>query len=141
MSGASKLYNRRILEISKSPYHFMEMKDPTHVFVANNPLCGDKFTFYLKVEKNKIIKSSFHGFGCAVSKASASVLTEKLANLSLDDLSDLIDKFLIALENEPENLEGDLGIFNDVRDFPERLTCVTLGWNELKNRLQSQRLF
>ena len=129
------------MELSKAPYHFMEMKDSTHVFVANNPLCGDKFTFYLKVENNRIIESSFQGFGCAVSKASASVLTKNLENKNLKNLSGMVSEFLLALENGKGDLDGDFSIFNDVRDVPERLTCVTLGWDELKNQLQSNMLF
>jgi nitrogen fixation NifU-like protein len=142
MSRIENLYGDRVMELAKNPFHFFELKSPSHVFTAYNPLCGDKYTFYLLVEKGKIVDASFNGYGCALSKASSSLLVSLLIDQELTILANLVNDFLITI-NIPSNEkipEVDYVPFLAVREFPERIDCVILGWKEIENQLKQNNL-
>jgi nitrogen fixation NifU-like protein len=142
MSRIENLYQEKIMELAKSSIHFFELKSPSHVFTAYNPLCGDKFTFYLLAENGKIKEASFSGFGCAISKASSSLLVSKLIDNELTNLSMLVNDFLITIDSSSRGKIPDVvyAPFLAVREFPERISCVTLGWKELENQLKQNNL-
>ena len=141
MGKLENLYQDKIRELAKNPYNFYELKDATHVFTAYNPLCGDKFTFYLRLDKGKISKSAFHGYGCAISKASSSILTLKLQGKSMEELTVLINDFFLTMKDyESSTRDNDLALFIPVQEFPERRSCVTLGWDELNDQLTKNKL-
>lgn len=140
-----KLYKTKILEVSKSPFNEGELEGYTHKFDAYNPVCGDHFQVYLRIKKEVIENASFTGYGCAISKASTSVLTKHLKGKSRDEARELINSFLELVNSEssqsPESISRDdeLLAFASAREFPERLTCANLAWEELRSELWSNQ--
>ena len=136
-----ELYKTRILEVAKNPFNEGELEDCTHKIEAYNPLCGDHFHVYLNVEEGVIEEASFKGYGCAISKASTSVLTRQLKGKSRGEARELIDLFLELIDSQskqsPEAISQDeeLLAFASARTFPERLTCANLAWEEVKRSL------
>ena len=133
-----ELYQAQIKEHSKNPFNEREMQDATYVLKAYNPLCGDKYSLFLKVVDNTILDASFTGFGCAISKASSSVLVKKSVGRNLDEIAEIVSLFLKIIDpnskipaqelsNDPELLA-----FSATRKFPERLKCASLSWDELE---------
>jgi nitrogen fixation NifU-like protein len=114
------------------------MEDATHEVKAYNPMCGDKYVIYLKILDDKVMDASFTGFGCAISRASTSILTKKIIGLEKVELSILIKLFFEIIdsksEDQAENLTTDkeLLVFAAAREFPERKKCASLGWDELE---------
>ena len=126
------LYRGVILEHNKAPHFFEKRPEARYVVEAFNPLCGDKFRLYLDIEQDVIARATFHGYGCAVSKASASVLMTKIQGLALADLPDLLDRFLQAVaRGESPGLDTDTTAFAVARNFPGRERCATLVWDAL----------
>jgi nitrogen fixation protein NifU and related proteins len=135
MSSLKDLYQEVIVDHNKSPRNFHEMPNANYHAEGYNPLCGDHFTVYLHVDDNNIIQSvSFVGQGCAISTASASLMTEALTGKSLQNAEDLFEKFHDLLTKEDAvNLEsfGKLAVLAGVREFPARVKCATLAWHAL----------
>lgn len=132
----SKLYHGVILEHNRAPRFFEKRPAAQHVVEAYNPLCGDKFKLYLDIENGVIAAATFHGYGCAVSKASASVLMEKIQGQPLEALPSILEKFLEAIaagSSDSENSE--ISAFAVAKNFPGREKCATLAWEALKNYL------
>ncbi len=135
------LYKTQILTHAKSPFNEGVLEDYTHKLQAYNPVCGDQFDLYLKFEGGVIQKISFKGYGCAISKASTSVLTKQLLGKSKSEVKSLIELFLKIIDPEssesPESitLDEELLAFASAREFPERLTCANLAWEKLKEVL------
>ena len=126
------LYRGIILEHNKAPHFFEKRPEARYVVEAFNPLCGDKFRLYLDIEQEVIARATFHGYGCAVSKASASVLMTKIQGLPLADLAELLQRFLEAVaRGESPALDTDTAAFAVARNFPGRERCATLVWNSL----------
>lgn len=130
------LYRGIILEHNKAPHFFEKRPEARYVVEAFNPLCGDKFRLYLDIEHDVIARATFHGYGCAVSKASASVLMTKIQGLALADLPELLQRFLEAVaQGEPQSpapaLDPDTAAFAVARNFPGREQCATLAWDAL----------
>ena len=101
---------------------------------AYNPLCGDKFQLFFEIEDGKISQLSFHGYGCAISKASASVLVKKLEGRPAEEGLALCREFLAMLQDEEGATEADdeeLAAFTAARAFPGRMKCATLSWEEM----------
>lgn len=132
------LYRSHILVNAKDETHLGRFDDPTHTLEAYNPMCGDKYTLYLKLVDGVVLKATFEGFGCAISKASTAVLTKEIEGKSLDQIKPIIDMFFELVNEEsnqsPESLttNEDLLAFAAAREFPERKTCATLSWGELE---------
>lgn len=135
----SPLYHPLLLEHNRAPLFFEKRPEATYVVDAYNPICGDKFKLYFDVEEEKIVRASFHGYGCAVSKASASVLVGKLQGLALADIPALLTDFF-ALMGQHEGTAGGIArlsaaeqeAFGAAKDFPGRMKCATLCWDALR---------
>ena len=136
MTGNRGLYEQVILEHNKKPRNFRVMEDASCKAEGYNPLCGDQFTIYLKMDGDRIEDVSFQGCGCAISKSSASVMTTLLKGKTRKEAEDLFVKFhsLVTSASDapvPEEGLGRLAVFCGVRQFPVRIKCATLAWHTL----------
>ncbi len=135
------LYHKLILELNRSPLYFEKRPDASVVVDAVNPLCGDKFKLYLTVENQTIVGATFHGYGCAVSKASTSVLMKKIQGRPVAEVLSVIREFLSRINpkgavNPTMALPDDeTTAFLPVKHFPGRLKCATLSWETLADFL------
>ncbi len=136
-----KLYQEVILKKNNNPSNFKKQETASVVVKAYNQICGDRFTLYFDIENNKIANLSFHGFGCAISKASSSVLTEKLQGKSIEEAKKIIDHFLKSIleeVDESQNIPEDILAFSAAKDFPGRSKCATLSWDEMNLFLEKK---
>ncbi|MCC6142719.1 MAG: SUF system NifU family Fe-S cluster assembly protein [Candidatus Hydrogenedentes bacterium] len=137
MSGSSRaLYEQVILDHNKNPRNFKELPEATRKVEGFNPLCGDHFTVYLKLDGDTITDVSFKGSGCAISKSSASVMTTLLKGKTVQEAQVLFDRFHAMITSAPDAPldEEDLGklmVFSGVREYPVRIKCATLAWHAL----------
>ena len=131
------LYQETILDHSKRPRNFHVMEDANRKAEGYNPLCGDKLRLYLKIENDIVQDASFEGSGCAISTASASLMTESLKGKTREEAMRLLDKFhdLLTTDTEVTKDLGKLVVFCGVRDYPARVKCATLAWHTLKSAL------
>src|SRR5215467_7497644 len=131
------LYEETILDHSKRPRNCHAMQDATRQAEGYNPLCGDKLKLFLKVDGDVVRDASFVGSGCAISTASASLMTETLKGKSREEALKLLDKFheLLTTETDAANDLGKLVVFCGVREYPARVKCATLAWHTLKSAL------
>ncbi len=131
------LYQETILDHSKRPRNCHPMPDATGQAEGYNPLCGDKLKLYLKMEGDTVKDISFVGSGCAISTASASLMTESLKGKTRQEALKLLDKFheLLTTDTEVSRDLGKLVVFCGVREFPARVKCATLAWHTLKSAL------
>jgi len=136
-----ELYQEMILGHSQEPRNFRALEDASHVADGNNPLCGDKCRVFVQVEDGKVADICFQGEGCAISTASASLMTESLKGLPLDEAQALFKQFhqMITTDVEPDlDALGKLAVFSGVRVFPLRVKCATLAWHTFDAALQRQ---
>ncbi len=131
------LYQEIILDHSKRPRNCHAMDDANRKAEGYNPLCGDKLKLFLKVENDMVTDASFIGCGCAISTASASLMTESLKGKSREEALKLLDRFheLLTTDTPISNDLGKLVVFCGVRDYPARVKCATLAWHTLKSAL------
>ena len=131
------LYQETILDHSKRPRNFHVMADANRHAEGYNPLCGDKLRLYLRVENDIVQDASFEGSGCAISTASASLMTESLKGKTREEALKLLDKFhdLLTTDAAAGKDLGKLVVFCGVRDYPARVKCATLAWHTLKSAL------
>lgn len=136
----SKLYQEVILRHNEVPFQYEKRTEFDYVLEAYNPICGDQFKLYLKLEDNRIQSAYFHGYGCAISKAATSVLIQKIQGRSLDEIQMLCteyDKYVKEDTGEPTlPLDEELEAFAAARSFPGRLQCATLSWDEMQKFLK-----
>lgn len=127
------LYHGLILEHNRTPCFFEKRTGAQHVIEASNPLCGDKFKLFLDVKDGQIEMATFHGYGCAVSKASASVLMTKIQGQSVDALPGILKVFLDAAATgiTQSPAEPEVAAFAVAKNFPGRDKCATLAWEAL----------
>ncbi|MEL7004911.1 MAG: Fe-S cluster assembly sulfur transfer protein SufU [Bacteroidota bacterium] len=133
-----RLYREKILPHNKAPYHFEKIEGASEEILAYNPTCGDKFTLYLEEEKETLKSAHFHGFGCAISKASSSILLQQIEGKSKEEIIKLCHSFIEALE-KPESIPFDdeaLNILVELKNFEGRIDCVKLSWESLLKHLQ-----
>jgi nitrogen fixation NifU-like protein len=133
------LYQEVILDHSKRPRNCHPMDDANRRAEGYNPLCGDKLKLFLKIEDDVVKDVSFVGSGCAISTASASLMTESLKGKTRDQALKLLDHFHELLTTDAAVREdlGKLVVFCGVRDYPARVKCATLAWHTLKTALTS----
>ncbi len=139
MTDLRDLYQQVIIQHSRSPRNFKKLEGANRTAKGNNPLCGDRLTVYLELEDDRVLGVSFEGSGCAISRASASLMTESVKGKTLDEVRELFDDFRdmvtrrIGEEVEEEGLEGlgKLAVFSGIRQFPVRVKCATLPWHTL----------
>jgi nitrogen fixation NifU-like protein len=143
MSDLRELYQQVILDHNKNPRNFHEMADATSSVDGYNPLCGDHYTIFLKVDGQTIDEVSFTGSGCAISKASASVMSSTLKGKSKDEAEQLFDVFHRLVTGEQSAVStadlGRLAAFSGVSEFPARVKCATLAWHTLRSALEGKQ--
>ncbi len=142
MSHVNELYQQVILDHNKSPRNFRAMDNATRRVEGFNPLCGDHYTVYVKLEGERIADISFEGAGCAISKASASVMSSMVKGRTIREAEELFRDFhrLVTGEAEGEgSIErlGKLAAFAGVSEFPARVKCASLAWHTLHAAVQS----
>lgn len=145
MSELSELYQQVILDHNKKPRNFRKIEAPTNTAEGHNPLCGDQLTIYLHLQNNAVEDVSFEGSGCAISKASASMMTQAVKGKSKEQAEELFKEFhsMVTGELDEENTENHLGnlkIFAGVRDFPVRVKCASLPWHTLHAALNKKEI-
>ena len=143
MSDLRDLYQDVILEHSKAPRNYRELAAANHKAEGYNPLCGDRFTVYLDMEGDSIRDISFQGSGCAISKASASMMTQIVKGKTKAEAEQLFDRFHnLVTGHAPANGEAELGklaVFSGVSEFPVRVKCATLAWHTLHAALEGKQ--
>ena len=142
MSDLRELYQQVILDHNRNPRNFHEMQDATSRIDGSNPLCGDHYTVFLKLEGDTIRDVSFTGSGCAISKASASVMSSTLKGKSKDEADRLFHTFHQLVTGDQSGLSaadlGRLAAFSGVSEFPARVKCATLAWHTLRSGLEGK---
>jgi nitrogen fixation protein NifU and related proteins len=141
MSDLSDLYQEVILDHNRRPRNFRAIESPTHHAEGYNPLCGDRLDLFLDVEGGVIKDVSFQGAGCAISKASASLMTDAVKGRTVDEARDLFARFHRVVTTPPDRPVEDLGklsVLSGVREFPVRVKCASLAWHTLKAALERQ---
>ncbi len=138
----SELYQQTILDHNRKPRNFGPLERPTRTCHGHNPLCGDDMTVYVRTDdQGRIEAVSFQGSGCAISKASASMMTQALSGKTVEEARVVFDEFhrMLLGEFDPETSEHHLGklkIFKGVREFPSRIKCASLAWHAVHAALE-----
>lgn len=141
MSDLRALYQEVILDHSKRPHNFRPMPDSNRTAQGYNPLCGDKVTLFVKLDGDRIADVSFQGSGCAISTASASLLTETVKGKTLAEVELIFAVFHDLVTGKAKTdgkgpALGKLAVFSGVSEFPVRVKCATLVWHTLRSALQ-----
>jgi nitrogen fixation NifU-like protein len=140
MNDLQDLYQQVIIDHNHNPRNFHEIEHASHSAKGHNPLCGDKIDIFLIVENDTITKVSFTGSGCAISKASSSLMTEALLGKSTKDANELFEKvhnMLIGGITDIDDI-GKLAVLSGVHKYPARVKCAALPWRTLKNALEKE---
>lgn len=145
MSELNDLYQEVILDHNKNPRNFREIEDATRTADGNNPLCGDALRVYVKMEDDRVKDVAFKGSGCAISKASASMMTQVVKGKSKEEAEVLFDEFHKMVTGDlnietDENRLGKLQIFAGVLEFPARVKCASLSWHTLHAALNNEEM-
>ena len=141
-SELDELYQSVILDHNRSPRNFHKLEDATAHAEGRNPLCGDMYDVWLKLEGNRITDVAFQGQGCAISKASASMMTQAVKGKTVQEVQELFEKFhtLVTVgagSSAGTPLPSKLEVFKGVRAFPIRVKCATLSWHAMKQALEA----
>ena len=140
MPDLRELYQQVILDHNKNPRNFKELANATAKVDGFNPLCGDHYTIAVELDGDTIRDVGFTGSGCAISKASASVMTATVKGRTKDEAEQLFDTFHKLVTGDPSSLNaadlGRLAAFSGVSEFPARVKCATLAWHTLRTALQ-----
>ncbi|HEV3486402.1 MAG TPA: SUF system NifU family Fe-S cluster assembly protein [Vicinamibacterales bacterium] len=139
MSDLSELYQEVILDHNKRPRNFGQLENASHKAEGYNPLCGDRLNLFLRLEGERIADIGFVGSGCAISKASASLMTDSLKGMTVADARALFERFHAMVTTPPDQPVEDLGklsVLAGVREFPVRVKCASLAWHTLKAALE-----
>lgn len=142
MSDLSDLYQEVILDHNRRPRNFHALEGASHRAEGYNPLCGDRLTLYLKLAAGTIEDVSFEGAGCAISKASASMMTDALKGKTVAEANALFERFHRMVTTPPDQAVEDMGklsSFAGVREFPVRVKCASLAWHTLKAAMASRQ--
>lgn len=142
-SELKELYQQVILDHNKAPRNFRKMDEHSHMAEGYNPLCGDKIDIYLKVKDGIVKDVTFQGSGCAISKASASLMSSMVKGKKIEEAERLFQKFkdLITgkLGDNPDIEDlGKLAVFAGVREFPTRVKCASLAWHTMQSALKDK---
>lgn len=135
-------YRETVLKHSREPHNFRRLATADREATGHNPLCGDKLTVYLDLEDKAIADVAFEGSGCAISLASASIMTDTIAGLDEDAargrIAAVIDQFVANEDDEPKAELGAMAALGSVRRFPSRIKCATLAWKTLAAALDNE---
>ena len=145
MSELNDLYQEVILDHNKNPRNFRAIENATNEADGNNPLCGDALRVYVEMEDDKVKDVAFKGSGCAISKASASMMTQIVKGKSKEEAETLFHEFQQMVTGEldteaDENSLGKLKIFAGVLEFPARVKCASLSWHTLHAALNNEEV-
>lgn len=139
MSDLNELYQEVILDHNKRPRNFRRIEGSSHHAEGYNPLCGDRLNLYVQVDSGRITDVAFQGSGCAISKASASLMTDAVKGQTVDEARVLFERFHQVVTTPPDQPVEDLGklsVLAGVREFPVRVKCASLAWHTLKAALE-----
>ena len=143
MSDLRALYQEVILDHSRRPRNFHTLEGANRQAEGYNPLCGDRFKIYLKLNDDRISDISFQGSGCAISKASASMMTQSLKGKTRAEAAKLFNQFHKLVTGQPANGSreelGKLAVFSGVSEFPVRVKCATLAWHALHAAMRGKQ--
>ena len=142
-AGLSDLYQSLILDHNARPRNFHAMADADRTADGRNPLCGDELTVWLKMDGDRILDASFVGKGCAISKASASLMTVAVQGKTAAEVEALFDKFheMVTGKMVPADRDPDLGrlaAFAGVSRYPVRVKCASLSWHAMRSALHAE---
>jgi len=143
MYDLEDLYQEIVMDHNRRPRNFGEIKNPTNFADGFNPLCGDQITLQLHLEDGLVSDVAFRGVGCAISKSSASMMTEELKGKTLDHAENLFEAFRKMITRNPgdsydSDILGDLEIFQGVSRYPARIKCATLAWHTLHSAIHDE---
>jgi nitrogen fixation NifU-like protein len=143
MSDLRELYQELIIDHSKRPRNFRVLEAANRKSEGYNPLCGDKVTVFLELENDRVKNVSFQGSGCAISTASASVMTESVKGKTVAEAEALFEVFHNLVTGKPPAAGkapelGKLAVFSGVSEFPARVKCATLAWHTVRAALQGK---
>jgi len=141
MSDLADLYQEVILDHNRRPRNFHTLAGASHSAEGYNPLCGDRLTLYLKVADGVVADVSFEGAGCAISKASASLMTDAIKGRTVSEVQALFDRFhrmVTTPPGQPVEDMGKLSALAGVREFPVRVKCASLAWHTLKAAMANE---
>ena len=141
MSGLNDLYQEILLEHNSKPSNFRVVDPHTHYKEGFNPLCGDRIHLYMQIEDGMIVDVGFRGSGCAISRASTSMLTESVKGQNLTHANQVFEEVHKMLTEPGAQLDtevlGDLEMLSGVTDFPVRIKCAMLAWHALKSLIDN----
>ena len=139
MSGLSDLYQEILFEHNSKHRNFRKVEEPNRTSEGYNPLCGDQITLYLKVVDGVIDDIGFQGTGCAISRASASMMTQSIKGQSLERAQEIFDAFHHMITEPDGELDldtlGDLETLSGISEYPTRIKCAVLAWHTMKAAL------
>ena len=141
MSGLNELYQEVILDHNKRPRNFRKIEPASHHAEGHNPLCGDRLALYVQVTGETIEDVAFQGSGCAISKASASLMTDAVKGQTVEAANALFQRFHSMVTTPPDQPVEDMGklsVLAGVREFPVRVKCASLCWHTLKAALDRE---
>lgn len=142
-NGLEDLYREVIMDHYRNPRNRRAIPKPSVVVEGYNPLCGDRVELQLEVVEGRVKEVAFRGQGCAISQASASMMTESLINKSLEEAEELVRAFRAFMTDQdvppPANGYADLEVLEGVKKFPVRVKCATLVWNTLQEAIKTYR--
>ena len=143
MSDLQELYQELILDHNRRPRNRRALESPSAKAEGYNPLCGDRVTVFINVEDDKVKDVTFEGSGCAISTASASLMTETLKGKTLDEAKVLFRRFHSLVTGDPSEIDqgeglGKLEVFSGVCRYPARVKCATLAWHTVKSALDEE---
>lgn len=139
MDDLRDLYQQLILDHNRNPQNFRDMQNATATANGHNPLCGDEITLFLNVENDQILDISFKGSGCAISKASASIMTTLIKGKTVAETESLFARFHTMITTG--EIIGDIGklaVLAGVYKFPSRVKCASLSWHTMNNALHGK---
>ena len=140
MNDLQDLYQQVIIDHNHNPRNFHEIEHPSHSAKGHNPLCGDKIDIFLIVKNDIIVEVCFTGSGCAISKASSSLMTEALTGKTIavaEKLFEAVHDMIINGKTDVEGI-GKLAVLSGVHKYPARVKCAILPWHTLKNALEKE---
>ncbi|HSO06999.1 MAG TPA: SUF system NifU family Fe-S cluster assembly protein [Pelomicrobium sp.] len=143
MADLRELYQEVIFDHNRNPRNFRVMDPVDRKADGYNPMCGDKITVFLRLDGERIADVSFQGSGCAISTASASLMTEALKGRTLAEAERLFEDFHAAVTDSGEGQEHDIGkleVLAGVREFPARVKCATLAWHTVHAAMHDQHV-
>lgn len=141
MRDLRELYQDVIIDHNRTPHNYHALENANRVIEGFNPLCGDKLKLYLRVENNIIQDASFEGAGCAISTASASLMTDQIKHKTIAEVEQIFNDFHLLLTQDTATVTprlGKLAVLGGVREFPARVKCATLAWHALQAALHDE---